>query len=272
MKNLFYIVLLSVVLFSCTKDANIDIPNTKAELVVAGFIGNNEDTTRLKLTWSSPVFYSSSNIGLSPEPNATVLLSSGGNTYTMAYDTNGSFYTLNNSHFSTGDKVHLSISYNSEHISAEAIVPSDPVFVMNYLGKKSVVSDYGKQLIFNYKFTNKNTDPNNYYRFIFVGYFSNPNYVYFDKLYISEGSYFSFAYNESQQLTINSYNHEGEKLDSIRYYVIRCNKDYYKYHKSLLDYRGDDFFTEPSLVYNNVKGGLGVFAAFSMAVDTTIIR
>ena len=51
-------------------------------------------------------------------------------------------------------------------------------------------------------------------------------------------------------------------------YLQLSNTDvhYYKFHSSFRQQRGDTPFTEPSLVYTNVKGGLGVFAAYNQSV------
>lgn len=44
------------------------------------------------------------------------------------------------------------------------------------------------------------------------------------------------------------------------------DKSYYEYHRSLRQARIDNPFTEPSLVYTNVKGGLGVFAGYNQSI------
>lgn len=50
------------------------------------------------------------------------------------------------------------------------------------------------------------------------------------------------------------------------------NEDYYKYLNSryLADKSGNNPFTEPLKVYNNIKGGVGIFAAYNLAVDSII--
>lgn len=57
----------------------------------------------------------------------------------------------------------------------------------------------------------------------------------------------------------------------LRIYLLNTDKPYYDFHASLLDYTtGDDPFTEPSLLYSNVDGGLGIFASY--VVDSLIYR
>lgn len=45
------------------------------------------------------------------------------------------------------------------------------------------------------------------------------------------------------------------------------DKAYYEFHRSLRQARNDNPFTEPSLVYTNVQGGLGVFAGYNQSVQ-----
>lgn len=57
----------------------------------------------------------------------------------------------------------------------------------------------------------------------------------------------------------------------LRIYLLNTDKPYYDFHKSLENYSlGDTPFAEPSFLYNNVKGGLGIFASYTL--DSLIFR
>jgi len=57
----------------------------------------------------------------------------------------------------------------------------------------------------------------------------------------------------------------------LRIYLLNTDKPYYDFHKSLENYSlGDSPFTEPSFLYSNVKGGLGIFASYTL--DSMIFR
>jgi hypothetical protein len=65
----------------------------------------------------------------------------------------------------------------------------------------------------------------------------------------------------------------GSEIDSsfLKVYLLNTDKAYYDYKKSLDNYNsGDDPFTEASPVYSNIKGGLGIFAAYT--IDSLIFR
>lgn len=57
----------------------------------------------------------------------------------------------------------------------------------------------------------------------------------------------------------------------FKVYLLNTDKAYYDYHMSVKNYSGgDDPFTEVSPIYSNVKGGLGIFAAYT--IDSLIFR
>jgi hypothetical protein len=57
----------------------------------------------------------------------------------------------------------------------------------------------------------------------------------------------------------------------LRIYLLSTDKPYYDFHKSLENFSlGDSPFSEPSFLYNNIKGGLGIFASYTL--DSLIFR
>jgi Domain of unknown function (DUF4249) len=64
---------------------------------------------------------------------------------------------------------------------------------------------------------------------------------------------------------------KGTDSSFLKIYLLNLDKQYYNYYKSINNYSsGEDPFTEPSPIYTNVKGGLGIFAAYT--VDSLIFR
>jgi hypothetical protein len=57
----------------------------------------------------------------------------------------------------------------------------------------------------------------------------------------------------------------------LKIYLLNTDKAYYDYKKSVDKYNsGEDPFTEPSPVYSNITGGLGIFASYT--VDSLVFR
>jgi hypothetical protein len=57
----------------------------------------------------------------------------------------------------------------------------------------------------------------------------------------------------------------------LRICLLNTDKPYYDFHKSRENYSlGDSPFTEPVFLYSNIKGGLGIFASYTL--DSLIFR
>jgi len=57
----------------------------------------------------------------------------------------------------------------------------------------------------------------------------------------------------------------------VKIYLLDTERSYFLYHKSIFDYKDDDNpFTEPTPVFSNIEGGLGIFTSYVM--DSVIFR
>lgn len=272
MKKYIYFLILIPFFLSCEKDANIDIPVSKPQLVAACFIGANEDTVRLKLNWSSPIYYTAQT-NLENEEGATVVISKGTQQYPMIWNQTTESYIATNTNFNKGDVIDLSITFKTENIEASCTIAPEPQYKMEYKGVTKVIENGWENLSLNYTFTNNSSSETSYYRILFEGYYTD-NYshqTYSYQLWNKYGELFSLANGEATDIEV-SFNFYGDQaqIDSLRYYVIRCDYDYYKYHKSIYHYEGENFFTEPSIIYSNMKSGLGILASYNMVSDTTL--
>jgi len=135
MKKIFYFVVFWLASTSCIKNADVEIPQSEAELVIASFVGAGEDTVQLKLTWSAPV-YNSSVDNMESEPNALVKIYNGSDEFLMTYDTQKQAYIAVGTNFEAGDKADVSVTYQDLQLTASCIVPQIPQFTFEYLGRK----------------------------------------------------------------------------------------------------------------------------------------
>ncbi len=276
-KKISYIILLLLGVFlinSCEKNANIKLPESEPQLVVAGFVSPSNDTVRLRLSWTVPIY---NNIGYKEstfEPNAEVIIESGSNSYRLSYDTAGAFYIGENCSFNVGDKVDLSIKYkDSPVLRGKCILPEKPAYKIKNNGKKII--DYGDYTdeYYDLEFTSLNTSPTNYYQINFLGYFSDIyGNSYTQELYVSGGNLFEIDKNSAVNINVYYGSGSEESLDSVRAYIINASEDYYKYHKSVSDYQGDDLFIEPSIIFNNIENGIGNFSGYNMVSDTLMLK
>ncbi len=269
------IIILSILLFaSCEKNANIEIPNDEPELVVAGFIAPHEDTLRLKLSWTTPIYNHTIDYSgeyYNNEANADVNYTVNGNTIKLNYDTLWKCYMAINANLNTGDEVELSIKYNDhEEMTSKATVPFDPEYSIEYIGMKKLSHGDYEETYAQFDFKCLASKPLNYYRIKMMAHYTENGYVYNRELYMYENEYIAMGPNTS--VILSPYFPEYVQLDSVRYYVINCSEEYYKYHTSVGDYQGDDLFSEPSIIYDNIENGIGVFSGYNMESDTLIIN
>jgi len=61
---------------------------------------------------------------------------------------------------------------------------------------------------------------------------------------------------------------QGMTLVAFQLYLLTIDEHYYRFHNSLNKYMEmEGFFVEPTLVYSNIEGGLGVFASYNQAIS-----
>jgi hypothetical protein len=80
---------------------------------------------------------------------------------------------------------------------------------------------------------------------------------------------YSDIHHDGENVSLDGRVHQS--YDSTEYYsteyydvfLYNCSESYYNFHKSLINYTGDNPFAEPTLIYSNVKGGFGCFGAYT---------
>jgi hypothetical protein len=86
-----------------------------------------------------------------------------------------------------------------------------------------------------------------------------------------DGKKFILRTIEFQPVYLDQPNSSEPDSAFLRIYLLNTDKPYYDFHKSLENYSlGDTPFTEPSFLYSNITGGLGIFASYTL--DSLIFR
>jgi Domain of unknown function (DUF4249) len=86
-----------------------------------------------------------------------------------------------------------------------------------------------------------------------------------------DGKKFILRTIEFQPIYLDHPNRSDPDSAFLRIYLLNSDEPYYDFHKSLENYSlGDSPFSEPSFLYSNVKGGLGIFASYTL--DSLIFR
>ncbi len=268
MKRLYFI--LSCLLFlSCSKEAQVKLPDTKSLPVMYSYICPTDSVIRLKLLYSSPLYGANQVDVLAPVSDGDVKISSVQGTAQLIFNQNTQYYELQTNTYPIvpGQVYKMTITtINGDVATAETQVPITTVPIDTVTLETITAHD-----LINVSFTD---EPGrlNYYRIAALHAFAYT----FQADTIADEAHITKLYSDI--------NHDGENVsldgrvhqsyDSTEYYsteyydvfLYNCSESYYNFHKSLINYTGDNPFAEPTFIYSNVKGGFGCFGAYTRSM------
>ena len=272
MKKLYFI--LSCLLFlSCSKEAKVKLPDTKPLPVMYSYICPTDSVIRLKLLSSSPLYGSNKIDLLAAVSDGDVMISSAQGTAQLFFNQNTQYYELKTSAYPIvpGQVYKMTVTaINGDIAIAETQVPFTTVPI-NAVTAETITANYSTYDLIKVSFTD---EPGrlNYYRIAALHAFAYT----FQADTIADDTRICKLYSDI--------NHDGEnvsldgkfaqRLDSTEYYsteyydvfLYNCSESYYNFHKSLINYTGDNPFAEPTRLYSNVKGGFGCFGAYTRSM------
>jgi len=279
---------LLVLFSSCTKDAkNIRLPDFNPALVINSFIAADMAVSDVTVTSPQRVFGDQSDIQ-SPG-NLTGFISDGTERFELAVtesDTSAQIFKLSSADIiiKEGTTYYLSIS-NDKGLTAEASctvpIKRDIKIEVDTVQELSYNDYWGRLASISFKISIIDwPGENNYYRMLcYYQSYGNPVYDYSsgktdmpDIMYNDKG-------RDGEKILIRTLEPVGIPLDApycpdssfLKIYLLNTDKEYNDFHQSLLNYSsGDQPFNEPSSVYSNITGGLGIFAAYT--IDSLTFR
>jgi hypothetical protein len=278
--RLLYIAFILIIVISCEKEVdNVKYPEFKQKLVISGFISPDNPKNYIWVSSNIRIYGDKSSIDTIGKLSVTL----SNNTRVISLDTSQLGFVCNSSDFPVEEgktytlKVH---SDNGFYAEASCTVPFkrnfaleiDTFRIMNY-NPYNVEDSYFNSDIY---FTDILGEENYYMFFCEQINYDSQHY----------GSPFVFNIIGPENPYFNDKGIDGIRsrialqvigvpgtVDSsfLKVYLLNTDKAYYDYQKSLGNYNsGEDPFTEPSPVYSNITGGLGIFAAYT--VDSLIFR
>lgn len=294
-KNSWYTILLAVaiVFSSCERDAtNVDIPIIQSKLVVQCFISPQKTKVEALISFSSPIYGNSK--AEDWISNATVEITNGSIQKKLTLNNNGfrPKYEIDSSEFKieAGQTYILYVSTpDGRTVNATCTVPfpiDQTSLVYNWdsvVTKDPNVGSIERTIRLNMKWTDKQQGAN-YFRAganVLVFAESNPNNIFkermsnnsFSDLLKDEGKDgATFERNSLEQTTTAQVGGTVGQFSfipkGIEIYILNCDENYYKYHKTAESNNIDDPFSEPTLVFSNIIGGLGCFGASNEYIET----
>lgn len=262
----------ALILFvSCEKEADIELPNVERKLSVSCFISDDIDTIKAVVFWSRPVFSPAPSVGFDFARDCNVIISNGQTERTLGYNLVTEQYELSTAEFplEAGGTYTLTVrAENGVVVQGTTKIPSlIPVASSWSVAQEEYTSAFGEQLATRVYRTFLNDLPgDNYYRFVYYDIFSPDVGIVFNN-YISE----SYAEESNAQDGTLYMEHERElytfnQQDRSIAYVILSGEDYFLYHRTLQNQDPGNPFAEPTLVYSNIRNGLGCFGGYRKTI------
>ena len=263
--------MLSAMVFftSCETDADIPLPEVDPKIVINCFIGDELEVIKAAVFKSNPVFSDAdgnypytSNV----EEDVYVVISNGSISAELVFNPQTEFYEVGTDVFPlvVGGNYTLTVTApDGETVSASTTIPLNaPIVQSSSFDVEQISNDfYGDQT----KLTVKQTliDPSSsfdYYRFYYVLQDQFMTNIYVSEDYSDDNSLDgNLLYNEHE---MTAYYGSDNPILSVKALIIRGSEEYYRFHKTVYNQTPGDPFSEPSIIYSNVKGGLGVFAGY----------
>lgn len=271
MKKILFIILVMPLLFSCEKEADIELPETNPKLVVSCFISPDIDSVLAYIQWSRPVF--SSEDTDRPNDNLEVSISDGSSIAYLSYDFNIGQYVLPTAEFPLAFGVEYTLRVKAptgEEVVARTTIPAElPSIASATVDSSSYTNNFGEEINeFIYKTTlNDNSTDFQYYRFIYYNedtWFPGKTYSSIEgQSYLDDESLIDGQLYVEENITYYGFN---GAVSNKRLAILNCSESYYRYHKTLQNQSFGNPFAEPTIVYSNVEGGLGAFGGYRMTV------
>lgn len=273
---------------SCEKEADIKIPEVKPKLVISSFICPQDTIIRVLVTKTAPIFRTRKSgdyfKDFNPINDAIVTITDGQNSINLVFNEKDLMYTSQNNQYQIQPEVEyqLTVSALGQTVKAKCKIPKEVTSLIATVDSIEYTRNYWGE-IHTYKvlqLTAKWTDifpETNYYRLLAdveTNYPSDPDFL---------GSKFISAYFEEETIRKDKSGSSGtmslkgefnsgiytppdkpeRKAIGINVHLLHINEDYYKYYEWLRNDNDGNPFAEPTLVYTNVVGGLGVFAGYN---------
>ena len=289
-----------IITISCQKEVtDIRYPEFKPELVINGSITPDELTHYISVSFNQRIYGDLLPPNTDLPVNITATLSDGNNQYslkplfqnyshalkdtTVSVDSVLTGFTFENSEIPIEEGKTYTLKVKTESgLSAYAscTVPLKRNFALKIDTLKITSTDPQFSMYSHYDAYLNYTDiqgETNYYRIL--GEIIRYSHKYgasrsSNNIVPRENSFFTDkGYDGKTSRVTFSYIPNSSVDDSVflRIYLLNTEKAYYDFHKSIDKYSsGDDPFTEPSPLFTNVTGGLGIFASYT--IDSLVFR
>ena len=302
MKNLLYIILISLLLFGCTKYIEFDSETKRSKIVVNGFVQNNEPAS-VHISRSLSIIDDASLIVID---NAEVKLYNGAGDFLELLHLFGDTINVTENYglyqgdlfLDENDEYKIEVSVPSyESVSSKTKIPKYNLVQTSPLDTlSSSNSEFGESITnFTFHFSD-NGNEENYYGIKAYGlnqFESESIEIWIttedvsvdvnwgNEILFTDNFFNGSSYDLNLKLSTIYYGPPisdsliigNIKFDSIRFEMNSYSRDMFLYRKSYQAYQSvNEFFSQPVQVYSNIENGLGVFGGIKEETFTIAIE
>ncbi|MBS9766809.1 MAG: DUF4249 domain-containing protein [Flavobacteriaceae bacterium] len=289
MKNFKTLFLVFVIFLTSCEDffiTEIEPPKEAVErqLVVHSYLSPNNDEIEVSVKYSKPIFSNNDEdkkdkIYTEDEQikGAKVLITneSTGQKATVPFDALKRKYVLKIGKFPLKEKetYKLNVSFDGKNVEAFSTIPEKIDTEIRNIKLKKIENRYEDyKLETSFDFDDKAGQENYYIAFAKVKYLiknKNPRIDHGEKEYYEYIALFTDANSDGKTIhtKIVDYMYSSRDIKSVEVSVLSLNKETYDYLKTVkmqIDNNDGNPFKEPTIIVSNIKGGLGVFGAYTV--------
>ena len=281
LKNYLILMVAAMLLSSCEKlITEIEAPKSASKLVVYSVISPQDSVIEVKVYKSNPLFseviYKWEEDKFPPVMNATVLLSGEGQSVTIPYDEENKAYRMDRSaiYIKAGGHYELKVmAPGFAQVNAECTVPGQTPPDIEITGSGMTEETGMEEWYFEFRF--KDLPEIGHYYLVTAGLIHQDQYMGEE----AQTYVYSASFKQGNSL-VNDKSNDGGYFNYRTYplslYYVGSNnvwvslslidENYYQYAQSVYNFQNENPFSEPTPVYSNIKGGLGVFAGINSKI------
>ena len=277
----YFLTLVSTLTFiSCERDANVKLPDTAPKPVLVCFISPQDSIIKVMLTNSRQIYTTQKGNYPYIIKNADVKISINGTSATIPFINDSLGYQLSTKFFSIkeGEKYFLEVNIpDGRKLSSNTQVPAKKPSEIKYKSIRTLYDSseffidlsYDKEISWNDIPGEKNTYRALVYILRITKNSNDTTALQYAEFYKTD------EIGDGSILTISSQIYAGYSTDTLSgdfptfvgtiAFLIVGNDDYIKYHKDLTrNVVESNPFSEPTINFSNIKGGIGCFGAYLM--------
>lgn len=257
----------SILLTACdTMVTNVTPPNVDQELIVYSFISPDEPFITVEVRKTMPIF-SGSVSGNDTISNATVILKQGGSQIQIPYFEEGK-YRIQQGQFplTAGLRYELEVTTpDGKRATAATTIPVEMASIDSF-NLSQQAGPFGFTLDLIRVYWNDVSSAKNYYQLYTTSESTNEDTIFGDPgKFVLDNQVLDDEFAQNNRITTSFQTSLGlSPGDTAGVELILAHTDeaYYRYHRLRLNYSGSNPFSEPTVMFNNVNGGVGVFGSY----------